>query len=68
VIGFAKDMTKSEARRRLKEIIGAAGIDSPSYKIPSALCFAKHVEQWEQSYVVRMKPSNQKNMRYRLNK
>ena len=68
VIGFAKDMTKSEARRRLKEIVAAEGINSPSYKIPSTLAFDRHVEQWERSYVVRMKPSNQATMRYHLSK
>jgi integrase len=66
VIGFTKDMTKSEARRRLKEIIGVEGLNSPSYKIPSALAFAQHVKQWEQSYVVRMKPSTQAAIRYHI--
>lgn len=66
VLGWAKDMTRSEARRRLKEIIAAAGINSPAYKIPSALSFAQHVERWEQAYLCRMKPSTQATMRHHL--
>ena len=58
VIGFTKDLNKSEARRRLKEIIREAGIDLPTYKIPSTISFAQRVEQWEQTYLVKRKPSN----------
>jgi len=66
VIGFTKDLNKSEARRRLKEIIRKEGIDLPTYKIPSTIGFAQKVEQWEQTYVVKRKPSNQDLMHYHL--
>jgi integrase len=66
VLGFKKDMTKSEARRKLKEIIRQEGIDLPTYVIPSTQSFAQKVEQWEQTYVVKRKPSNQDLMRYHL--
>ena len=67
VIGFAKDMTKSEARRRLKEIIAAEGIHSASYHIPSALFFERRIRLWEEAYLKRMKPSTQSTMWYHLN-
>src|SRR5216683_7804666 len=66
VLGFKKDVTKSEAKRKLKEIIRQEGIDLPTYVIPSTLSFAQKVEQWEQTYVVKRKPSNQDLMRYHL--
>lgn len=66
VLGSVRDMTKSEARRRLREIIAETAINSPSYRIPSVETFARHVEKWEQSYVIRRKPSNQATMRYHL--
>lgn len=66
VLGFKKDMTKSEAKRKLKEIIRREGIDLPTYVIPSTESFAQKVEKWEQTYVVKRKPSNQDLMRYHL--
>jgi integrase len=66
VLGFKKDMTKSEAKRKLKEIIRQEGIDLPTYVIPSTESFAQKVEKWEQTYVVKRKPSNQDLMRYHL--
>src|SRR2546426_12463525 len=51
VLGFVKEMTRSEAKRKLREIITASGINSPRYRIPSADCFAKRVEWWEQNYL-----------------
>src|SRR6266481_4303797 len=66
VLGFKKDMTKSEARRKLKEIIRHEGIDLPTYVIPATESFAQKVEKWEQTYVVKRKPSNQDLMRYHL--
>lgn len=59
ILGFRKDMTKSEAKRRLKEIIRREGIDLPTYVIPSTLTFAQRVKLWEQTYVAKKKPSNQ---------
>jgi hypothetical protein len=53
VLGFKKDMTKSEAKRKLKEIIRKEGINPPTYAIPSVFSFAQKVEQWEQAYVVK---------------
>src|SRR5215472_3182131 len=64
VLGFVKDMTKSEAKRRLKEIIRKEGIDLPTYVIPSAETFAQRVERWMETYVVKCKPSNQDLLRY----
>ena len=58
VLGFKKEMTKSEAKRKLKEIIRQEGIDLPTYAIPSSLSFAQKVEQWEKNYVAKRKPSN----------
>lgn len=66
VLGFAKDITRSEARRKLKGIIAAEGFDLPSYKIPSTLCFAERVKEWELSHLSRMKPSTQDTMRWHL--
>src|SRR5215469_3257318 len=66
ILGSVKEMTKSEARRRLKEIIRQTGINEPTYEIPSVLTFEQHAEQWEESYVKRMKPSNQKQLRFVL--
>jgi integrase len=66
VLGFKREMTKSEAKRKLKEIIRQEGIDLPTYVIPSTQSFAQRVQQWEQTYVVKRKPSNQDLMRYHL--
>ena len=66
ILGSAKDMSKSEARRRLKEVIRQTGINEPTYEIPSVMTFEQHAEQWEESYVKRMKPSNQKQLRFVL--
>ena len=66
VLGFKKNMTKSEAKRKLKEIIRQKGIDLPTYVIPSALTFAKKVEQWELTYVAKRKPSTQDLIAYHL--
>ena len=44
VLGFKKDMTKSEAKRKLKEIIRQEGIDLPNYVIPSTENFAESAE------------------------
>jgi integrase len=66
VLGFKKEMTKAEAKRKLKEIIRNEGIDLPTYVIPSTEGFAQRVQQWEQTYVVKRKPSNQDLIRYHL--
>jgi len=66
VLGFKKEMTKAEAKRKLKEIIRKEGIDLPTYVIPSAEGFAQRVQQWEQTYVAERKPSNQDLIRYHL--
>jgi integrase len=67
-LGPVGQMTKSEGRRRLREIILAEGINAPSYKIPSTLLYHQHVRQWEQSYLERLKPSTQRTMRHHLKK
>jgi hypothetical protein len=41
VLGFVKEMRKTEARRKLRSIIEATGANSPSYVIPSSDLFAK---------------------------
>ena len=64
VLGFVKDMTKSEARRRLKEAIRREGIDLPTYVIPSTETFAQKVERWMAIAVSKNKPSTQKLRRY----
>jgi len=66
ILGFKKDMTKSEAKRKLKEIIRQEGIDLPTYAIPSTLSFAQRVEQWERTYVAKRKPSTQDLIAYHL--
>jgi integrase len=67
ILGFKKEMTKSEAKRKLKEIIRQEGIDLPTYVLPSSLSFAQKVEQWEKNYVAKRKPSNQDLIHYHLN-
>jgi integrase len=66
VLGFKKDMTKSEAKRKLKEIIRQEGIDLPTYVIPSTENFAQRVQRWEQTYVAKRKPSYQDLIAYHL--
>ncbi|MGA2814495.1 MAG: site-specific integrase, partial [Candidatus Acidiferrum sp.] len=66
ILGFKRDMTKSEAKRKLKEIIRKEGIDLPAYVIPSVLDFAQKIEQWQQTYVLRLKPSTQQLVVYHL--
>ena len=66
VLGCKKEMTKSEAKRKLRGIIRQEGIDLPTYVIPSTESFAQRVQQWEQTYVVKRKPANQDLMRYHL--
>jgi hypothetical protein len=65
VLGFVADMTKSEAKRKLKEIIRQEGIDLPSYKIPLTINFEQKVEQW-QTYVAKRKPSYQGLIAYHM--
>ena len=66
VLGFKKEMTKSEAKRKLKEIIRQEGIDLPTYMIPSTLSLAQKVELWERAYVAKRKPSTQGLIAYHL--
>jgi integrase len=68
VLGFVKEMRKSEARRKLRSIIEATGANSPSYVIPSSDLFAKRVAWWEENYLCRQKPSTQRTMRYHVRK
>src|SRR5260370_34459054 len=64
VLGFVKEMRKSEARRKLRSIIEATGINSPSYVIPCSDIFAKRVEWWQENYLSHQKPATQRTMRY----
>ena len=68
VLGFVKEMTKSEARRKLRSIIEATGINSPSYVIPSTDLFGKRVNWWLDNYLARQKPSTRKTMSYHVRK
>jgi integrase len=68
VLGFAKEMRKSEARRKLRSIIEATGANRPSYLIPSSDLFAKRVQWWQENYLCRQKPSTQKTMAYHVAK
>src|SRR5882762_7090540 len=68
VLGFVKEMRKTEARRKLRSIIEATGINSPSYVILSTDIFAKRVKWWEENYLSRQKPSTRKTMAYHLRK
>ena len=45
VLGFKKNMTKSGAKRKLREIIRQEGIDLPTYVIPSTESFSQKVEK-----------------------
>jgi len=66
VLGSKKDMNRTEAKRKLMEIILKEGINLPTYVIPSTECFVQRVEQWEQAYVVKRKPSYQGLIAYHL--
>jgi integrase len=68
VLGFVKEMRKSEARRKLRSIIEATGTNNPSYVIPSSDLFAKRVAWWEENYLKRQKLSTQRTMRYHVRK
>lgn len=59
MLGFVKDMRRSEALRKLRSIIEATGINAPTYVIPSTDIFDKRVKCWEQNYLSRQKPSTQ---------
>lgn len=68
ILGFAHEMTKSEARRKLKSIIAAEGLNETSYVIPSSESFEKHLTRWRQNYLSRQKPSTQATMDYHIDK
>lgn len=68
VLGFVREIRKSEARRKLRSIIEATGINSPHYVIPATDIFAKRVKWWEENYLSRQKPSTQKTMSYHVRK
>jgi hypothetical protein len=58
-------MTRGEAKRKLRKSLSRR--NRPSHVCDSStLSFAQKVEQWEQSYVVKRKPSNQELMRYHI--
>src|SRR5215472_15799806 len=66
VLGFVKDMTKSEAKRRLKEVIRKEGIDLPTYVIPSTETFSQKAERWMRTTVVKQKSTTQALRRYHI--
>lgn len=67
-LGLKKETTKSDARRKLKAIIHAEGLNSPRYVIPAAESLSEIVEHWEVTYLSKRKPSTQATMRYHLDK
>jgi integrase len=67
-LGLQKEMTKSEARRKLKKIIHAEGLNSPTYVIPPTESFSESVTRWETAYLMKRKPSTQSTMHYHLDK
>jgi integrase len=68
VLGFVREMTRTQARRKLRDIIAAQGVNSPSYVIPSADSVAKRIAWWEENYLSRQKPSTQRTMAYHVRK
>jgi integrase len=68
VIGFVGQMTKSEARRKLRRIVEDAGVNSETYVVPSVESFERRVTWWEKNYLSRQKPSTQKTMAYHVRK
>jgi integrase len=68
VLGFVKEMRKSEARRKLRSIIEATGANHFSHVIPSSDLFVKRVAWWQENYLSRQKPSTQRTMRYHVSK
>jgi integrase len=66
ILGLVTEMTKSEARRKLKSIIAAEGFNDSSYVIPVSEAFDKTVTRWRQNYLSRQKPSTQATMDYHL--
>lgn len=68
VLGFVKDMTRSDARRTLRNLIGAEGVNLPSYVIPATDTFARRVTAWEETYLARRKPSTRRTMKYHVTK
>ncbi len=68
VLGFVKEIRKSEARRKLRSLIEATGINSPHYMVPSTDIFGKRVKWWEENYLSRQKPSTRKTMAYHIRK
>ena len=68
ILGFVREMTKSEARRKLRSIIAQEGLNQTSYVIPSSELFERHVVRWRQNYLSRQKPSTQATMDYHIDK
>jgi integrase len=62
ILGLVSEMTKSEARRKLKSVIAAEGLNEPSYAIPSSELFKNRVTNWRTNYLARQKPSTQATM------
>jgi integrase len=67
ILGFVSGMTKSEARRKLKSIIAAEGLNETSYAIPSSESFEKRVARWRVGYLSRQKPGTQETTDWHIN-
>ena len=67
ILGPISEMTKSEARRKLKSIIAAEGLNDTAYVIPSSELFEKRVIRWRDNYLARQKPGTQDTANWHLN-
>jgi len=65
VLGSAKDMTRSQARRKLVGIIQQAGVNTMT-ALPDSALFASKVKEFELTYVAKRKPSFQATLRSHL--
>jgi integrase len=68
ILGFVNEMTRSEARRKLMQIVAESGVNSRHYAIPVGTSFAKQATAWQEGYLARRKPSTRRTMEYHLRK
>jgi integrase len=68
ILGFVNEMTKSEAKRKLWNIIAESGANKPHYAAPAGTSFARVTAVWEETYLSRRKPSTRRTMRHHIRK
>ena len=71
LLGECKTMTKSEAKRKLREFLEQKGVNSMRYVIPSpvpALTFGARAEKWEEDAKELLKPSTYRTMVSQIHK